>query len=193
MGLDAQRAGAALGFPGIDPRSWTAHGVVTKVVVDTTGHLVEVELDDGNREMAKAATPYGGDGYGAHFPYAVDDWVAIMYVGGDHGLGAVVVGMAWDGGQAVPTDVLEHPTDVVIVVRPGATCRVIVAGGGDVVIDARDNGRILLGSPDLDPLHTGHSGVVQGEGIDPFSGLTYAALTNASTRVQALKGLPSTG
>lgn len=197
--INAHRIGGAVGFPGIDPRSWNAHGVVTRVIIEPAtesgagGHMLEVELDDGNREICRVLTPYGGDGYGLHCPYVVDDWVAVMYLGGDHGLGPVVVGMAWDGGQALPADVLAHPSDVLLIVRPGSSCRIIVAGGGDVIIDARDDGRILLGSPDLDPLGTGHSGVVQGEGIDPFTGSTYAVLTNASTRVQALKGPPSTG
>lgn len=58
-------------------------------------------------------------------------------------------------------------------------------GTGNVVIDARGTGKVFLGGgATLTPLL---DGVVTAQGIDPFTGLTYGALGNATAKVLAKK------
>jgi hypothetical protein len=71
--------------------------------------------------------------------------------------------------------------DGAIKIRVRGSARVtLVADGADVVIEAAT--QVRLGDATATaPLE----GVVNGQGIDPFTGLLYSALGNASTRVAA--------
>lgn len=144
--FDVARASAALQRPGIDPRTWTTLAVVTAVNTTAQGIYCDVTTILGLEETAAYAPQYAGSGYGFYTPIEEGDLVLIAVPEGDWGAGARIIAEVWDQGQPPPAEVVDHPLDVALVVKPGQTVRMIVSGGGDVVIEARDGGKVKLGN-----------------------------------------------
>lgn len=148
--MDVARASEALSRPGIDPRDFVQLAIVEAVAVNSDGVYIDVRTAHGQPETATLSAPYGGNGYGLHLPIELDETVVLALPYGSFNAGARVIGRNWDPGDAPPTEAIDHPEDVVLVVRPGQSVRVIVKGGGDVIFDPRDGGKIKHGGEDAD-------------------------------------------
>lgn len=144
---DVAKVANAVSRPGIDPRKFVDLGIVTAVDVSASGVHVDVTTTDGVEETAEVSPPYGGPGYGLHLPIDLDRTAVIAMPDGVYDSGARVIGTVWDSGDPPPPEVLANPDDVVLVVKPGQSVRIIVSGGGDAVIEARDGGIVAIGSP----------------------------------------------
>lgn len=150
---DTNRMAEALSRPGIDPRTWKSLAIVTVVHVDPGhGHFVDVTLLPlGQPGTARVGSQYAGNGFGSYFPIAVDDEVVVGLPDGDPMAGMVVLARLWCAADPPPAEAAANPGDVLLVkAAPGATTRVIVSGGGDVVVEARDGGKVLLGAEAAD-------------------------------------------
>lgn len=147
---DVARIANAVSRPRIDPRKFVDVGIVTAVDVTAEGVHFDVTTMEGIQESAALAPPYAGPGYGLHFPIELDDAVVLGIPDGVYNSGARVIGKVWDAGEPPPQDAIDHPEDVVLVVKPGQSVRIIVSGGGDIVLESRDGGRILQGGDDAD-------------------------------------------
>lgn len=147
---DVAKIANSLSRPGIDPRKFVDVGVVTAVDVTSEGAHVDVTTSEGLHETAQVSPPYGGPGYGLHLPIDLDDAVVLGLPDGVFDAGARVIGRTWDAGEPPPQDAIDHPEDVVLVVKPGQSVRIIVSGGGNVVIEPRDGGKVLHGGEDAD-------------------------------------------
>lgn len=153
MTRDLAKISKALERPGIDPRKFVELAIVTTVAVDSNGVHADVLTSDGLPETAALVTPYGGPGYGFYGPIDLDDAILLAIPDGKYNAGARVVGRVWDAGSPPPEEVSAHPDDVALVVKPGQTIRIVVSGGGNAVIEARDGGKLLLGCEDAsDPV-----------------------------------------
>lgn len=144
--MDTSRAGEALSRPGMDPRPWASLAVVTAVNVTDGGTICDVTTLTGIEETASYTPVYGGSGYGLSAPIEVGSMVLISIPEGEFATGARVIAHVWDHGSPPPALAVEHPEDMVLVVRPGKSLRILVAGGGNVVIAKADDGTILLGA-----------------------------------------------
>lgn len=150
---DVSRIAAAVRGPGIDSRTWVAVGVVTACQVDAAeGAFVDVRLltgRGGRTEVARVGCAYAGPGFGLYAPLQVDDEVLVEAPDGDPDNGLVVTARLHSPSDPPPQDVVDHPQDVVLVVRPGQSVRVVAVGGGSVILEARGDGsQVLLGGPD---------------------------------------------
>lgn len=145
---DVAKIANAISRPRIDPRKFVDLGVVTAVDVTAAGVHVDVTTLDGVQETAAVAPPYGGPGYGLHLPIDLDRVAVLVVPDGVFNAGARVVGTAWDEGDPPPADVLAHKEDVVLVVKPGQSLRLIVSAGANIVLEARGGGKIKHGGDD---------------------------------------------
>lgn len=145
---DLGRIGKAVARPGIDPTQWVSLAVVTAVNIDPDhGPLVDVDFLPGpGSGTARCGAAYAGDGFGLYAPLEVGDEVCVVAPDGDPAAGLVVVARLWSGGDPPPADAAVHPDDVLLLAKPGATVRVVVAGSGDVVVDPRGSGKVKLGA-----------------------------------------------
>lgn len=194
---DVAKMAAALERPGIDPRKFVDLAVVTAVSVGAEGVHADVETITGLLETTALAPPYSGAGFGLYLPIDVDDFVVLAMPDGMFNAGGRIVGRTWDTGTPPPPEVIDHPEDVALVVKPGQTIRIIVSGGGDAVIEARDGGKVKLGSEDAD-----EPPMTQTDGADLIKALDFAALGIISGNpfgaaaltalAQALRSLPPT-
>lgn len=173
--VDTGRLAEAVSRPGIDPRCWVSIGIVTDVFMDPeSGPLADILLVPGEDHVtAKLGSLYAGSGWGIYMPLYVDDEVIVGLTSGEMGEMPTVLQRLHSPADPPPQGAVDHPDDPLICVQPGHTLRIMVSGGGQV----------LLGDDGL----TAIQGVVQGEGIDLYSGQTYFALGNASTTVLAKK------
>lgn len=185
MQHDVAKIAKALERPGIDPRKFVDLAIVTTVAVDASGVHADVITSEGLPETVALAPPYGGPGYGFYGPLDPDDAILIAMPDGKFDAGGRIIGRIWDPGSPPPAEVAAHPEDVAIVIKPGQQIRIVVSGGGDVVITARDGGKIIHGDDDtaddpgnaiirkrdLDAYHDNfiahhkHAGVQTGTGI----------------------------
>ena len=184
MTRDVAKISKAIERPGIDPRKFVDLAIVTTVAVDSNGVHADVLTSEGQPETAALVTPYGGPGYGFYGPIDLDDAVLLAVPDGKYNAGARVVGRVWDAGSPPPAEVGAHPDDVALVVKPGQTIRVVVSGGGNAVIEARDGGKLLLGAESAsDPA----LGTI--DGSDFMAALAAAIATAPTTGAQALVAL----
>lgn len=148
---DVAKIAEGLSRPGIDPRDFAKIAIVDAVSVGDDGVYLDVrQIPDGNPETVAVSPPYGGRGYGLHLPVDIDEEVVVTFPGGAPDAGGRAVGRTWDKGYRPPQEAIDHPDDVVLVVKPGQRLHVVVSGGGDAVIETRDGGRILHGDEDAD-------------------------------------------
>jgi hypothetical protein len=143
---DIAKIAAALERPGIDPRKFVDMAIVTAVAVGSDGVHADIETVNNLPETVALAPPYSGSGFGLYLPVDVDDAVVIGMPDGQFNLGGRIIGRTWDTGTPPPSEAVDHPEDVALVVKPGQTIRIIVSGGGNIVIEARDGGQIRLGN-----------------------------------------------
>lgn len=180
MSGDVAKMASALERPGIDPRKFVDLAVVTHVAVGMDGIHADVETITGIVETTALAPPYSGPGFGLYLPIDVDDFVVLAMPDGMFNAGGRIVGRTWDTGTPPPAEVVDHPEDVALVVKPGQTIRIIVSGGGDAVIEARDGGKVKLGSEDAD-----EPPMTKTDGGDMIRALEAAILTLVSNPLGA--------
>jgi hypothetical protein len=147
---DVARIAEAISRPGIDPRSHVTLAVVDAVKVTAVGVYCDVTTIHGLEETASYAPVYGGASFGFHAPIEEGSFVVIAIPEGEHATGARIIAHVWDQGQPPPQVVVDHPTDVALVVKRGQTMRIVCSGGGNIVIQAEDDGTVLLGNEAAD-------------------------------------------
>lgn len=197
--IDLARLASLASRPGVDPRMWVMLArVVSDPVLDPNeGVFVDIEyIPTGEQDTAFVTSDYAGYGFGSYSPIERDDIVLVAIAGGDQGNGAFVFARFWRAADKPPTDLAGEgtapTTDKYIRLKPGATYKMRTSGGGGVDVSVEGSGDIVLkvasgtvnlGASDLLPT----TGVVNGEAIDTFTGLTQYTLGNASAVVKAKK------
>lgn len=134
--IDTSRLAEAVSMAGIDPRIWVSYAIVTAVHVDNEeGVFADVILMPSRlRETARVGQEYCGVNFGLHTPVEVDDEVLVSAPSGDPDEGLVVARRLWGGSDPPPSEVVDHPQDVILVVKPGQSVRLVVKGGGKVML-----------------------------------------------------------
>jgi phage baseplate assembly protein gpV len=172
--------GRALARPGMDPRSWCSLAIVQSVVVDEAeGVFCDVLLmPSKRRETARLGAAYAGSGWGLYAPPMVDDEVLVSAPSGDPALGLVITSRLWSPADVPPADAATHPEDVLLTVRPGKTVRLVVSGGGKVILGTADASR---GVARLDDTTTG--GTFALTSVGTTATLTYTAPNGTTSQV----------
>jgi hypothetical protein len=201
---DVGALSSAVSRPGIDPRVWLTLAVVTELGFDEAhGAFADVTFQpSGVTETCLIGSNYAGAEFGDWCGLELNDTVLVAVPDGDAAGGPWVVSRAWNAGDKPYAEMrsatdTEAPTaDRILRVKPGQKFKLRTSGGGDgvdvkvegdgsYVIEIAGAGNVYLGSgATMQPLM---DGVVVAQGIDPFTGLTYGALGNASSRVMARK------
>jgi hypothetical protein len=160
----------------MDPRSWCSLAIVQSVVVDEAeGIFCDVLLmPSKRRETARLGAAYAGSGWGLYAPPMVDDEVLVSAPSGDPAQGLVITSRLWSPADVPPADAATHPEDVLLTVRPDKSLRLIVSGGGKVVLGTADASR---GVARLDDTTTGGSLTLTSLPNTPTPGLNTATLT----------------
>lgn len=149
-GNDVKRMGEAVSHPGIDPRTWLTLAVVDAVNVTDHGVYADITTITGNKECAVVAPLYAGPGFGLYTPIYVGAFVVVAHPEGEGNTGGRIIAMTWDKGEPPPPEVMDAPADILLVAQPESNVRIITKGGGNVVLEVRDGGKVLLGGPDAD-------------------------------------------
>jgi len=174
--IDFAALGRAMARPGMDPRAWCSLAIVQSVVVDEAeGVFCDVLLmPSKRRETARLGAAYAGSGWGLYAPPVVDDEVLVSAPSGDPALGLVITSRLWSPADVPPADAATHPEDVLLTVRPDKSLRLVVSGGGKVVLGTADASR---GVARLDDTTTGGSLTLTSLPNTPTPGLNTATLT----------------
>lgn len=201
---DVAALASAVTRPGIDPRVWLTLAVVTELGYDAEhGVYADVTFQpSGMKETCLIGSNYAGGEFGDWCGIEVDDTVLVAVPDGDPASGPWIVCRAWNGGDRPfaemqsSVDAAAPTADRILRVKPGQKYKLRTSGGGDgvdvrvegdgaFVVEIAGAGNVYLGSgATMQPLL---DGVVVAQGIDPFTGLSYGALGNASLRVMARK------
>ncbi len=154
--MNQQLLGMAGAFPGMDQAFKVKEGFVESISSDAEGVWVRVRLydgrgsgDDPGRGTPVNARPlkmYAGAGWCMYFPIEVDDHVAVAVPDGAPANGCWILGTYASASSGLPDEVAEHPRDPLLFVRPDSTLRVVTSGAGNIVLDARGTGKVLLGA-----------------------------------------------
>jgi hypothetical protein len=136
--LDTRRFGAAVGFPGIDPRHWISLAIVTAVEIDPVeGPFVACTLLPSQQQVsARVGSGYAGGGFGDWCPIRVDDEVLIEAPDGEAQGGYIVTARLWSPADAPPELMVSNPNDRLIQALDGQNVRVVATGAGAVNLDA---------------------------------------------------------
>jgi len=174
--IDFAALGRAMARPGMDPRAWCSLAIVQSVVVDEAeGVFCDVLLmPSKRRETARLGAAYAGSGWGLYAPPMVDDEVLVSAPSGDPAQGLVITSRLWSPADVPPADAATHPEDVLLTVRPDKSLRLVVSGGGKVVLGTADASR---GVARLDDTTTGGSLTLTSLSNTPTPGLNTATLT----------------
>lgn len=145
---DVGRIAAAVRGPGIDSRTWVSLAIVNKVVADPVeGLFADVTLMPTKKpETCRVGHEYAGAGFGLYVPLEVDDEVLVEAPSGDPDHGLVITRRLHSPSHPPAQDLVDHPDDLLLVVRRDRTLRIVAAGGGSVVIEARDSSVVVLGA-----------------------------------------------
>lgn len=191
--------------PGVDTRYNLVEAVVDAVRIDPEeGVFCDVSfLPEEEPETALMGVPYAGNNFGFYCPLYEDDIVLVAIPNGDPASGPVIISRMWSAADKPFSDMrgsadTDNPgqyhasDDVILRCKPGANTRIIVSEGANVNITIEGSGNVNLkvdgGSVNLGTdSHGALDGVVHGSGFDPFTGATYTALRNVSTKVFARK------
>lgn len=185
--IDRTRFSQLASRPGIDPRVWLAIATVKEVGFDPVeGTFVDLQmLPGGETETAYLGSPYAGNQFGDHCPVSKGDSVLIGIPNGDPAAGPIII-CRWNDAADVPHADFDSQ-DRVIRVEPGKNLRLVVSEGATLKILVEKGATVQIGDELQVP---GLNGVLNGEAIDPFTGLTHFLLGNSSLTVAAKKGPP---
>ena len=158
--IDFASLSRTLARPGMDPRSWCSLAIVQSIVVDEAeGVFCDVLLmPSKRRETARLGAAYAGSGWGLYAPPMVDDEVLVSAPSGDPALGLVITSRLWSPADVPPADAATHPEDVLLTVRPDKSLRLVVSGGGKVILGGAEasqpvalGGTVSAAGNELDP------------------------------------------
>ena len=158
--IDFAAMGRVLARPGMDPRSWCSLAIVQSVVVDEAeGVFCDVLLmPSKRRETARLGAAYAGSGWGLYAPPMVDDEVLVSAPSGDPAQGLVITSRLWSPADVPPADAATHSEDVILTVRPDKSLRLVVSGGGKVILGGAEasqpvalGGVVSAAGNELDP------------------------------------------
>jgi hypothetical protein len=110
--------------------------IVNSVVVDLEeGVFCGITLMPSEiEETARLGAAYAGNGFGFYAPPKVDDEVMVCAPSGDPSQGLVITGRLWSPSDVPPAEASSHPQDVLLKVEEGQTLRMLVSGGGKVIM-----------------------------------------------------------
>jgi hypothetical protein len=148
---DTSRLASALSTPGIDPRLWTSLAIVAKdpVLDPEHGYFVDVVLLPSQQpETARIACEYEGPHFGLFMPLEKDDEVLVEAPSGNPDEGLIVTKRLWSASDPPPTEAVDNPHDVVLVVKKDRNVRLYTSGEGNLVIVPKGTGKVLLGAED---------------------------------------------
>jgi uncharacterized protein involved in type VI secretion and phage assembly len=202
--IDVGRLSDLVARPGIDPRYHVLLAVVDRVVVDPDhGIFCDITLlPNEESETALMGLPYAGNNYGFYFPLQEEDLVVVAIPNGDTGNGPVIISRVFTaadvpfsetrGSPAAESGQYEPAQEVVLRARPGTPTKIIVSEGANITLTVEGSGNVNLvvnsGNVHLGKnSHLPTDGVVHGSGFDTFTGATYTALQNTSSKVWAKK------
>lgn len=134
---DPVRIARAVAAPGIDPRPWQSYAVVDAVGIDSEGVFVDLTLlPSEHPATARVGADYAGPGYGSFMPIGVDDEVLVAAPDGDPQHGMVVVRRMFSASDNLPQAAIDNPNDLVLVVKPKQSYRIVVSDGGKLILGA---------------------------------------------------------
>lgn len=146
--LDIGRLGAALARPGMDPRvTCSLAYAVGESNVSDQGHFVDVLLaPSGIALTCQVAEKYEGPSFGDYAPIHLNDELFVAFPDGDMNHGGVVLGRLYSVADPPPQAVLDNPGDSAKVMESGKTYRLVVSGGGKILLaDANASQSFVLG------------------------------------------------
>lgn len=195
---DFARIAAAVSRPGIDPRIWESLAFVRAVVVDPTeGVFVDVTLLPSQVETtARLGATYAGASFGVYLPVAVGDEVLVSAPSGDPAEGMVVAERLWSPSDPPPQEVVDHPEDALIHVKPGKTIRIVVSEGGRILLGGADSSEAVpLGNTLVDALRALVSGNLVGPDGPVYANASWVSqyLDDDSTNILSQKSYTERG
>lgn len=202
--IDSARLAQLVSSPGIDPRVWASNCIVESVHIDADhGVFADVHImstatvdDDGNvvaqKETVRVAAAYAGNGFGLYMRPSVDDEVIVIWPDGAPDNGGILIGRVWSASDQPPSKAGDDPEDVLLMVESGKNIRIVVQGGGKIVLE----GEVQLGSEDAalknarvsDPLAVGTVTAQAG----PFP-VVFTYIPTMNVQGTDTPGIPSAG
>jgi hypothetical protein len=133
---DVGRMSAGLQRPGIDTRVWSSLAYAEgDSAVFADGVFVDVVLlPTGEKLTARVPAEYAGNSFGLYAKVYEHDELLVEIPRGDPAEGAVVSRRLWNKRDAPPAQAVSEPEDVLLVVKPEKTLRLITSGAGKVFI-----------------------------------------------------------
>lgn len=148
--LDTQRLGQAVGYAGIDPRTWVSLAIVGAVNVAEDGPLADVQLiPSGLLATVRVGAPYAGSAWGFWGPLYADDEVLVAIPDGQPAHGGVIIARLWCAADVPPALAVLNPNDALLQAQPDKNLRLVAGGSGSVIIDASGTGAVEVDGPAL--------------------------------------------
>lgn len=205
--FDTQRLGEAIKGPGLDTRHWVSYGRVAVVGEDgepdfTDPHAVHIEPAGVTVDvllmpaLVPATCRYsglqGGPACTVLSPIHPGDEVLVVLPDGEAANVPVIVAILTSDHSPLPVDQDGKPffrndrlsivaNNIRVDIRTSGGARAQLQPDGSASVEVPPGKTVQVGSTGL----SSDDGVVTGQGIDTFTGLTYAKLGNASTTVLA--------
>jgi hypothetical protein len=133
-GMDTSRLGEAVSRPGIDPRMWKSLAIaVADSMVDPNGAGVFVDvmlMPSEQMATARVGSEYAGSGWGLYAPIYEDDELEVSIPSGHQAEGLIVSKRLWSAADSPPTQAMNEPKDLLLVVQKDSNFRIIMQGGG---------------------------------------------------------------
>ncbi len=146
--IDVASIARAVSRPGIDPRTWVSLATVQQFAVDSAhGVFADIKLfPTGLVTTARVGAAYAGKGFGLYAPLSPGDEVVVIAPNGDPNAGLVIVTTLWSAAAPPPTEASDDDMieNVILRVEDSRTLRMVVSGGGSVVVEAQNAGDVVL-------------------------------------------------
>ena len=146
--LDSSRLGEALSRPGLDTRCWVSLAFALDESQVDQGHgvFVNVRLHPSEEEYtARIPSDYAGNGFGFYAKIHKDDALVVIIPSGDASEGVIVSDRLWSAADLPPTEAVNAPDEVMLVIEKDKTLRIATSGAGKVILNSAD---IRLGDDD---------------------------------------------
>ncbi len=133
---DVGRMSMGLQRPGMDTRVWSslAYASSDSEAFDDGVFVDVVLLPTGEKLTARVPAEYAGASFGLYAKIYTDDELLIEIPRGDPAEGAVVGRRLWNKRHAPPAEAVAEPEDVLLVVKPEKTLRLITSGAGKIYV-----------------------------------------------------------
>lgn len=133
---DVGRVSAGLQRPGMDTRVWSslAYAVDDSAAFEDGVFVDVVLLPTEEKLTARVPAEYAGAGFGMYAKIYKNDELLIEIPRGDPAEGAIVSRRLWNKRAGPPEQAVAEPEDVLLVVKPEKTLRLITSGAGKVFI-----------------------------------------------------------